>query len=240
MQSLLDDGRFGPPRAGSARSDGASGPSGTTSGRGTGGRPVGGRRVRLGGARGPAGRARTVDAARSASGAADADRPRWRRWNGWSASCPATRSCGRRPVGGHARPVAAVRHRARPSAGRPVGGLARAATARGGRVRGGADRRARPRRRWCGHDVKELLRSLLPLGIDCTALVMDTRWRPTCSTRPSGDYSLDAVGGAGSPSGSGGGPDGRRPAGARRPRRRRRAAGRGAADELVAAEARRG
>jgi DNA polymerase-1 len=52
-----------------------------------------------------------------------------------------------------------------------------------------------------GHDVKELLRSVLPVGVDCTSLVMDTKVAAYLIDPSSGDYSLDAVGGAGSPSG---------------------------------------
>ncbi len=52
-----------------------------------------------------------------------------------------------------------------------------------------------------GHDVKELLRSVLPVGIDCTSLVMDTKVAAYLIDPSSGDYSLDAVGGAGAPSG---------------------------------------
>jgi DNA polymerase-1 len=52
-----------------------------------------------------------------------------------------------------------------------------------------------------GHDVKELLRSLLPLGVDGTALAMDTKVAAYLIDPSSGDYSLDAVAGAGAPSG---------------------------------------
>ncbi|HVX21228.1 MAG TPA: DNA polymerase I [Acidimicrobiales bacterium] len=52
-----------------------------------------------------------------------------------------------------------------------------------------------------GHDVKELLRSLLPLGVDCTGLAMDTKVAAYLLDPSSGDYSLDTVAGAGSPSG---------------------------------------
>ena len=52
-----------------------------------------------------------------------------------------------------------------------------------------------------GHDVKELLRSLLPLGVDGGGLAMDTKVAAYLLDPSSGDYSLDAVSGAGSPSG---------------------------------------
>jgi len=47
-----------------------------------------------------------------------------------------------------------------------------------------------------GHHVKELLRSLLPLGIDCTSLVMDTAVAAYLLDPSTGDYALDAVAGA--------------------------------------------
>jgi len=52
-----------------------------------------------------------------------------------------------------------------------------------------------------GHDVKEVLRSLLPLGVDGRGLAMDTKVAAYLLDPSSGDYSLDAVAGAGSPSG---------------------------------------
>jgi len=44
-----------------------------------------------------------------------------------------------------------------------------------------------------GHGVKELLRSLLPVGIDCTGLVMDTEVAAYLLDPSTGDYGLDAV-----------------------------------------------
>jgi DNA polymerase-1 len=44
-----------------------------------------------------------------------------------------------------------------------------------------------------GHQVKELLRSLLPLGADCTGLVMDTAVAAYLLDPSTGDYGLDAV-----------------------------------------------
>ncbi len=44
-----------------------------------------------------------------------------------------------------------------------------------------------------GHGVKELLRSLLPLGIDCTGLVMDAEVAAYLLDPSTGDYGLDAV-----------------------------------------------
>jgi DNA polymerase-1 len=67
-----------------------------------------------------------------------------------------------------------------------------------------------------GHGVKELMRSLLPLGIDCTGLVMDTEVAAYLLDPSTGDYGIDAVirgqrpataDGRGSPGGSGS-PDG--------------------------------
>jgi DNA polymerase-1 len=44
-----------------------------------------------------------------------------------------------------------------------------------------------------GHGVKELLRSLLPLGVDCTGLVMDTEVAAYLLDPSTGDYGLDTV-----------------------------------------------
>ncbi|MGH8988040.1 MAG: DNA polymerase, partial [Acidimicrobiales bacterium] len=44
-----------------------------------------------------------------------------------------------------------------------------------------------------GHGVKELLRSLLPLGTDCTGLVMDTEVAAYLIDPSTGDYGMDAV-----------------------------------------------
>lgn len=44
-----------------------------------------------------------------------------------------------------------------------------------------------------GHGAKELLRSLLPLGIDCTGLVMDTEVAAYLIDPSTGDYGMDAV-----------------------------------------------
>ncbi len=44
-----------------------------------------------------------------------------------------------------------------------------------------------------GHGVKELLRSLLPLGIDCTGLFMDTEVAAYLLDPSTGDYGIDAV-----------------------------------------------
>ncbi len=44
-----------------------------------------------------------------------------------------------------------------------------------------------------GHGVKELLRSLLPLGIDCTGLVMDTEVAAYLLDPTTGDYGIDAI-----------------------------------------------
>ena len=46
-----------------------------------------------------------------------------------------------------------------------------------------------------GHQVKEVLRSLLPLGADCTGLVMDTAVAAYLLDSSSGDYRLSAVAG---------------------------------------------
>ena len=75
----------------------------------------------------------------------------------------------------------------------PSGGLARRRPA----GRGGDPRRARPPS-WAeapvaGHHVKELLRSLLPLGVDCTGLVMDTAVAAYLLDPSTGDYRLEAV-----------------------------------------------
>ena len=44
-----------------------------------------------------------------------------------------------------------------------------------------------------GHGVKELLRSLLPIGIDCTGLVMDTEVAAYLLDPSTGDYGIEAV-----------------------------------------------
>ena len=44
-----------------------------------------------------------------------------------------------------------------------------------------------------GHGVKELLRSLLPMGIDCTGLVMDTEVAAYLLDPSTGDYGIDAL-----------------------------------------------
>ena len=61
-----------------------------------------------------------------------------------------------------------------------------------------------------GHGVKELLRSLLPMGIDCTGLVMDTEVAAYLLDPSTGDYGLDAVvrHPAGAPDASSSGTDG--------------------------------
>ncbi|HUZ10980.1 MAG TPA: DNA polymerase I [Acidimicrobiales bacterium] len=47
-----------------------------------------------------------------------------------------------------------------------------------------------------GHQVKELFRSLLPMGVDCTGLVMDTAVAAYLLDPSTGDYSLESVAGA--------------------------------------------
>ena len=57
-----------------------------------------------------------------------------------------------------------------------------------------------------GHQVKELFRSLLPLGVDCTGLVMDTAVAAYLLDPSTGDYSLETVAGGPSPETGAGGP----------------------------------
>jgi DNA polymerase-1 len=53
-----------------------------------------------------------------------------------------------------------------------------------------------------GHGVKELLRSLIPIGIDCTGLVIDTEVAAYLLDPSTGDYGIDAVARGGRRSGS--------------------------------------
>ncbi|HEY1732994.1 MAG TPA: DNA polymerase, partial [Acidimicrobiales bacterium] len=195
MQALLDDGSFGPPGAGSARPGSAAG----------------------GGEEAPAGDPSAADGSAPAvpEGLSDVvvtvepldpERPA----DGAAAVAALERLVGE--LSGDA--VLSVAGRWEGTPGRsPLRGVALAV---GGEKRSGvwldpvrleeADVRAALTAALggapvVGHDVKELLRSVLPVGVDCTSLVMDTKVAAYLIDPSSGDYSLDAVGGAGSPSG---------------------------------------
>ena len=118
MQALLEDGRFGPlGRSGSATTSGKKAPAGDPSAA-DGSAPAG--------ARGPAGR----DRHRSSRSTRSAGRRDRRGRRAGAAGRRAVRGrgpVGRRPLGGHARPVAAGGRSRWPSAADAVGGLARPA-----------------------------------------------------------------------------------------------------------------
>jgi DNA polymerase-1 len=200
VQTLLDDGSFGPSRSGGARPDGASGSGGTTSGK-----------------KAPAADPSAADGSAPAVPEGlpdvivtveplDPERPT----DATEAVAALERLVGE--LSGDA--VLSVAGRWEGTPGRsPLKGIALAV---GGETRSAvwldpvrleeADVRAGltaalSRAPVVGHDVKELLRSVLPVGVDCTSLVMDTKVAAYLIDPSSGDYSLDAVGGAGSPSG---------------------------------------